>query len=70
MTIVRPPPHQHTDGGPDPAPGGRARTIRFPPYWQAWFARQTAPRLTAIDELVDALATEHQAELLAAEGMA
>lgn len=33
--------------------GGRARTIRFPPFWHAWFARQTAPRLATIDELVD-----------------
>ena len=33
--------------------GGWARTIRFPPFWHAWFSRQTAPRLATIDELVD-----------------
>jgi hypothetical protein len=33
--------------------GGRARAIRFPPYWHAWFGRQTEPRLAALDELVD-----------------
>jgi hypothetical protein len=34
--------------------GGRPRTIRFPPVWHAWFARQSEPRLAALDELVDA----------------
>ncbi|KQS76768.1 hypothetical protein ASG32_26805 [Methylobacterium sp. Leaf361] len=34
--------------------GGRLRTIRFPPVWHAWFARQSEPRLAALDELVDA----------------
>lgn len=37
-----------------PGPSGRARTIRFPPFWQAYVARQTAPRLAVLDELVDA----------------
>ncbi|APT33720.1 hypothetical protein MCBMB27_04429 [Methylobacterium phyllosphaerae] len=40
--------------GPGVALGGRPRTIRFPPFWHAWFARQTEPRLAALDELVDA----------------
>ena len=30
-----------------PGPGGRARTIRFPPFWQAYVARQM-PREAAI----------------------
>lgn len=45
---------------PPPAPaegpaslGGRTTTIRFPPFWHAWFSRQTAPRLATIDELVE-----------------
>lgn len=33
--------------------GGRARAIRFPPYWHAWFSRQTEQRLAVLDELVD-----------------
>jgi hypothetical protein len=33
--------------------GGQARAIRFPPFWHAWFGRQTEPRLAALDELVD-----------------
>ena len=33
--------------------GGRAQTIRFPPFWHAWFSRQTEPRLATIDELVE-----------------
>lgn len=40
--------------GPGVALGGRPRTIRFPPVWHAWFARQSEPRLAALDELVDA----------------
>jgi hypothetical protein len=42
------------ESGPDVALGGRARTICFPPFWHTWFARQTEPRLAALDELVDA----------------
>lgn len=34
--------------------GGRPRAILFPPFWHRWFARQSAPRLAALDELVDA----------------
>ena len=37
-----------------PDPGDRARTIRFPPFWHAYVARQTEPRLAVLDELVDA----------------
>ncbi len=52
------PPDSETDEAPpaeDPATlGGRPRAIRFPPFWHRWFARQTAPRLAALDELVDA----------------
>lgn len=33
--------------------GGRTRTIRFPPFWHAWFSRQTGPRLATIDEIVE-----------------
>lgn len=52
MTADAHPPSESSDG---PAPlGGRARTIRFPPYWHVWFARQSEPRLTALDELIDA----------------
>ncbi|MBP1180444.1 hypothetical protein [Methylobacterium sp. PvR107] len=40
--------------GPGIALGGRMRAIRFPPFWHAWFARQTEPRLAALDEMVDA----------------
>jgi hypothetical protein len=39
--------------GPGVPLGGRPRTIRFPAFWHAWFARQTEPRLAALDELVD-----------------
>lgn len=47
--------HQAHDRSDGPASlGGRARTIRFPPYWHTWFARQTEPRLAALDELIDA----------------
>lgn len=42
------------EAGPGIALGGRTRAIRFPPFWHAWFARQTEPRLTALDEMVDA----------------
>ncbi len=48
----RPPPPED-EAGPGVALGGRTRTIRFPPFWHAWFARQTEPRLAALDELVD-----------------
>ncbi|SDA09519.1 hypothetical protein SAMN02799622_00158 [Methylobacterium sp. UNC378MF] len=41
------------EAGPGVALGGRPRTIRFPPVWHAWFARQTEPRLAALDEMVD-----------------
>lgn len=34
--------------------GGRPRAIRFPPFWHAWFSRQTETRLAALDEIVDA----------------
>lgn len=34
--------------------GGRPRTIRFPPYWHRWFAKQTEQRLHALDDLIDA----------------
>ena len=63
MTSIRTPSRRSTGRGarsPDDADGsgvaldGRARTIRFPPFWQAWFAGQSAPRLAALDELVDA----------------
>ncbi|MCJ2092599.1 hypothetical protein MKK67_08805 [Methylobacterium sp. J-072] len=37
-----------------PNPDGRARTIRFPPFWHAYVARQTEPRLAVLDALVDA----------------
>ncbi|MDP4004169.1 hypothetical protein [Methylobacterium sp. NEAU K] len=55
MNAVRHPPRSPLGGapGPDAALGGRVRTIRFPPYWHAWFARQTELRLAALDELVD-----------------
>ena len=58
MTIIRPPSRRVAaePGGDDGGAGtlgGRARTIRFPPFWHAWFARQTEPRLVALDELVD-----------------
>jgi hypothetical protein len=58
MTNIRTPPRRPADESGDDAVGsgalgGRARTIRFPPFWHAWFARQTAPRLAALDELVD-----------------
>ncbi|MDP4021400.1 hypothetical protein Q8W71_02090 [Methylobacterium sp. NEAU 140] len=54
----------HSSAGPSAGPsadpadgaaplGGRARTIRFPAYWHAWFSRQTEPRLATLDELVD-----------------
>ncbi|GJD33446.1 hypothetical protein [Methylobacterium aerolatum] len=44
--------------GHDPAEGpatlgGPARTVRFPPFWQAWFGRQTEARLAILDELVE-----------------
>ncbi|MGH1588185.1 hypothetical protein ACRBEV_07225 [Methylobacterium phyllosphaerae] len=42
-----------SEAGAGVALGGRPRSIRFPPYWHAWFARQTEPRLAALDELVD-----------------
>ncbi|MGT2486778.1 hypothetical protein ACU4GA_13985 [Methylobacterium oryzae CBMB20] len=42
------------EAGPGVALGGRPRTVRFPPVWHAWFARQSEPRLAALDELVDA----------------
>jgi hypothetical protein len=42
------------EAGSGIALGGRTRAIRFPPFWHAWFARQTEPRLAALDELVDA----------------
>jgi hypothetical protein len=42
------------EAGPGIALGGRTRAIRFPPFWHAWFARQTEPRLIALDEMVDA----------------
>lgn len=52
------PPDIDSEGTPpaeDPATlGGRPRAIRFPPFWHRWFARQTAPRLAALDEIVDA----------------
>ena len=35
-------------------PAAPARTIRFPPHWHAYVARQTEPRLAVLDELVDA----------------
>ena len=41
-----------TAGGPA-TPGGPARTVRFPPFWQAWFGRQTEARLAVLDELVE-----------------
>lgn len=58
MTIIRAPSRRAAAGIPEDdtgsrALGGRARTIRFPPFWHAWFARQTEPRLAALDELVD-----------------
>ena len=34
--------------------GGRPRAILFPPFWHRWFARQSEPRLAALDELVEA----------------
>ena len=46
-------PHED-EAGPGIALGGRTRGIRFPPFWHAWFARQTEPRLIALDEMVDA----------------
>lgn len=63
MTVMRRHPPQATGSAADPpedgagpgiALGGRARAIRFPPFWHAWFARQTESRLAALDELVDA----------------
>lgn len=42
------------EAGPGSTLGGRTRAIRFPPFWHAWFARQTEPRLIALDEMVDA----------------
>ena len=48
MNAAHHPPRHPSD------PGGPARTIRFPPFWQAYVARQTAPRLAVLDELVDA----------------
>ncbi|GJE49775.1 hypothetical protein GOFOIKOB_2815 [Methylobacterium tardum] len=67
MTDRRPPAHRaarpasspgaefpEDEAGPGIDLGGRARAIRFPPFWQAWFARQTEPRLAALDEMVDA----------------
>ncbi len=42
------------EASPGIALGGRARAIRFPPSWHAWFAHQTEPRLAALDEMVDA----------------
>ncbi|MCJ2135360.1 hypothetical protein MKK69_15085 [Methylobacterium sp. J-026] len=63
MTHVRIPPRRRAgpvaepsegEAGPGLALGGRARAIRFPPFWHAWFARQTEARLAALDELVDA----------------
>lgn len=42
------------EAGPGIALGGRLRSIRFPPFWHVWFARQNAPRLAALDELIDA----------------
>ena len=59
---TRPPPPVPGDGldaiaasaeGSTPL-GGRPRTLRFPPFWHAWFARQTEARLAVPDELVDA----------------
>ncbi|GJE40094.1 hypothetical protein [Methylobacterium persicinum] len=51
MTADAPEPPEPLDG---PALlGGRARAIRFPPHWHAWFARQTEQRLAALDEVVD-----------------
>ena len=59
MTASRIPPRRSAEtsgdeAGPGVALGGRLRSIRFPPFWHAWFARQTAPRLAALDELIDA----------------
>ncbi|MCJ2049703.1 hypothetical protein [Methylobacterium sp. J-070] len=59
MTLIRTPSRKSAAAPPDDEAGsgtplgGRTRTIRFPPYWHAWFARQTEPRLAALDELVD-----------------
>lgn len=47
------PPVPGSDEGPATL-GGRPRSIRFPPFWHAWFSRQTEPRLAALDALVDA----------------
>jgi hypothetical protein len=49
----RPAPPPEDEAEPGVALGGRTRAIRFPPFWHAWFARQTEPRLAALDELVD-----------------
>ncbi len=63
MTHVRIPPRRRAGpaagrpgdaAGTGIALGGRARAIRFPPFWHAWFARQTEARLAALDEMVDA----------------
>ncbi|MEE7505229.1 hypothetical protein ACLBXO_06925 [Methylobacterium sp. C33D] len=53
-TETRRPAHPEDAAGAGVALGGRPRTIRFPPVWHAWFARQSEPRLAALDELVDA----------------
>ena len=59
MTIIRTPPRRPARAPPEDEPGsgaalgGRARTIRFPPFWHAWFARQTETRLAALGELID-----------------
>lgn len=59
---TRPPPSVRREGpdtiassveGSTPL-GGRPRSLRFPPFWQAWFARQTEARLAILDEMVDA----------------
>jgi len=52
MNAARHAPGHPPEDASDPA--GRARTIRFPPFWQAYVARQTEPRLAVLDELVDA----------------
>ena len=53
-TPRRPAPSPEDEAEPGVALGGRTRAIRFPPFWHAWLARQTEPRLAALDELVDA----------------
>ncbi|MCJ2117961.1 hypothetical protein MKK65_15540 [Methylobacterium sp. J-001] len=52
MNAVRQAPRHPPERAFDP--DGQARTIRFPPFWHAYVARQTEPRLAVLDELVDA----------------